>query len=306
MTTTAMPPEVETYLARVRAALGDLPVDERDDLLADVEASVVEAAAEGGSVTARLGQPEDFAAELRAAAGLQQVEPAAPRPGLRESVRSALARPRVLALREALTSLAPVWWVARAYVAVAALALWWDVPWSSTRFPVPLLENGIFGVLALVLASAASVWLGLRAPTRTPRPRRVAAAANVLLALAALPVLGHLLNQHPAAAPLVDGAPVVTGLAYEGVPIDNIYPYARDGRLLQDVLLYDGAGRPLEVRPGAYDPDRRLLVRPDGTPIFNSFPVRYFEPGTTRVERPDAAPPIRIPEIETPPLDERD
>ena len=62
MTTAAhVPSEVETYLARVRAALADVPPDERDDLLAEVEASLHESASEtGGSVAAQLGPPEDL------------------------------------------------------------------------------------------------------------------------------------------------------------------------------------------------------------------------------------------------------
>jgi len=70
--TTAVPPEVSEYLAAVRAALDDLPATERDDLLAEVEPSLLDAAAEtGGNVSAHLGPAEDFAAELRSAAGLQ-------------------------------------------------------------------------------------------------------------------------------------------------------------------------------------------------------------------------------------------
>ena len=47
-TTTGLPPDVESYLAEVRDALRDLPADERDDLLAEVEVSLLDAAAEGG------------------------------------------------------------------------------------------------------------------------------------------------------------------------------------------------------------------------------------------------------------------
>jgi len=39
--------EIVAYLAAVRAALSDLPEDERADLLAEVEASLVEAVGEG-------------------------------------------------------------------------------------------------------------------------------------------------------------------------------------------------------------------------------------------------------------------
>ena len=62
--TTAVPPEVSEYLAAVRAALDDLPATERDDLLAEVEPSLLDAASEtGGNVSARLGPAEEFAAD---------------------------------------------------------------------------------------------------------------------------------------------------------------------------------------------------------------------------------------------------
>jgi hypothetical protein len=92
------------------------------------------------------------------------------------------------------------------------------------------------------------------------------------------------------------------GLALDGVPVENVYPYSREGRLLLDVLLYDQLGNPLDVRPLAADPDRRVLRGIDGAELFNSFPIRYFEPGTRRVERPGAAPMIRWSTIATPAL----
>ena len=69
--------EIEAYLAAVRASLSDIAEDERADLLAEVEASLVEAAGEGDRPIASLGPPEEFAAELRASAGLG--EPTGPR-----------------------------------------------------------------------------------------------------------------------------------------------------------------------------------------------------------------------------------
>jgi hypothetical protein len=47
--TTALPPDVAAYLAAVREALSDLPAAERDDLVAEVEVSLLDAASEGGA-----------------------------------------------------------------------------------------------------------------------------------------------------------------------------------------------------------------------------------------------------------------
>ena len=63
-----LPPDGAAYLDALRRELADLPVEERDELLAEVESSLLAAAAEGDEQpSARLGPPARFAAELRAA-----------------------------------------------------------------------------------------------------------------------------------------------------------------------------------------------------------------------------------------------
>ncbi len=91
------------------------------------------------------------------------------------------------------------------------------------------------------------------------------------------------------------------GLVFDGTPVANVYPFSRRGRLLHDVLLFDGLGRPLEVG-GTGDPNRRYVETAAGRRLFNVFPIRYYEPGTRRVAKPDAAPRVHIPRIATPPL----
>ncbi|MDE9364835.1 hypothetical protein PZ938_04395 [Luteipulveratus sp. YIM 133132] len=64
------------YRERVGAALADLPAEERDDLLEDVAEHLAELSVELGDPSAavleqRLGTPEQYAAELRTAAGCQ-------------------------------------------------------------------------------------------------------------------------------------------------------------------------------------------------------------------------------------------
>ncbi|MBM7772812.1 hypothetical protein JOD54_003016 [Actinokineospora baliensis] len=65
-------PGLAEYLGRVRAALADLPADELAEVMEDVEPHVTEVFAETGDlegVVGRLGTPEAYAAELRAAGG---------------------------------------------------------------------------------------------------------------------------------------------------------------------------------------------------------------------------------------------
>ena len=308
-----LPPEVAAYRDMVREALRDLPAHERDDLLAEVEASLLDTASEGMPIAERLGPPDAFAAELRAAAGLQPAAPAAEQrsAGLLEELRTTAVRlaahPRVGALRRLAGELAPIWWLARAYVAVALVASvaanrWVEPATSSSARP----GGPTTTLLVLAAAAALSIAVGLRSRTAGLGLRRVTAAANVVLALVAVPLGMHLLESPPTrvayvAVPQAAG----TGLLYDGTPVRNLYPYSRDGRLLHDVLLYDGHGRPIEIGRGEHDPARRVLRARDGAEIFHSFPIRYFAAGTNVVTHPNAAPSVTVPQIETPPLKPR-
>jgi hypothetical protein len=302
-----VPPEVAAYLASLREALEDLPGTERDDLLAEVEDSLLDAAADG-SIEARLGQPGEFAAELRAAAGLHPRPSESQRPRLqawRSLAERLVADPRARSGERLARELAPAWWIARGYVAVAAVALLLGSTWSVDHPAVPrLLGSAEAGVLLILLTSAASVWLGLRTRHADGRLTHVVVALNVLLVLSLAPLAHHLREPRPTQFVYVtESTPPAPGLANAGSPVLNIYPYSRDGRLLHDVLLYDAFGNPLEIgHNGVADPNRRFLRTPVGAVLFNSFPIRYYEPGTTRVARPNAGPVVRVPRIATPAL----
>ncbi|MDX6513917.1 MAG: hypothetical protein QOE36_3421 [Gaiellaceae bacterium] len=304
-----LPPEVATYLAAVREALADLPAEERDDLLAEVTGSLLDTAGESERpITARLGPPEEFAAELRAAAGLEPAGSEPKRDGfraIREAVARAAADRRIVSVRRVVAELAPIWWLARAYLAVAALALLTGASWSITHPAVPRIGTGHITVVVICVAAAASVALGLLARRRrVSLPLRSIAVALNLALLAAAPAV---LTRIDRIAPVqVVYEPVAAaaygGLTFNDYPIHNIYPYTRDGRLLHDVFLYDEIGRPLDVAPGIPDPDRRFLVTSHGDRVYNSFPIRYYDPGTERVAHPNLAPGVKTPQLLTPPL----
>lgn len=95
------PIAVREYLARVRSALADLPAGEVEEILDDVRPHLMEIASELGErarlveMVARLGEPESYAAELRAAGDYPPptavggpASPAAGRFGLRFAVWS--------------------------------------------------------------------------------------------------------------------------------------------------------------------------------------------------------------------------
>ena len=292
-----VPSDVEVYLSRVRNALADLPAEERNELLAEVEASLYETASEtGGPVAARLGPPEDFAAELRSAAGLQEGE--ATRSGsYREAIDRVLADPRVDTALRYSRELAPAWWVVRGYLVVAGLALLFDAEWSVAHGAVPRIGSAKVGLVVILLAIVGSVAIGL-----WRRGRAALVALNGLTLLAVIPVAHHVSRGTPVQTSIVTVPETQRGVAYNGVPIDNIYPYSRSGKLLHDVFLFTGNGDPLNISTVAFDPNRRVPVSRTGARIFNAFPIRYYQPGTKVVRRPDAGPRVHIPKLLTPPL----
>jgi uncharacterized membrane protein len=295
---------VEAYLVAVRDELGDLRPNERDDLIAEVEASLLDAAEESDApIAARLGPPADFAAELRTAAGLATMPPT---PRKKSPFAKAWRSARTASLKRTLVELAPIWWIARAYVVVALLAWVVDSGWTSVAF-VPLIRSAELGLVLLALAVALSVGLGLWQRRRRWRST-LSLAANVILALAVVPVGGDLverLSNRGYAVPYYVEAEPTPGLTLDGEPVENIYPFSREGRLLLDVLLYDQNGMPLVLRAPDGDPSRRVLRARSGAEIYNSFPIRYFDAGTRRVARPGAAPAIPWSPVVTPPLKRR-
>jgi hypothetical protein len=307
-----VPSEVEEYVAAVRRALADLPGAERDDLVVDLEASLLETTEEGaGPISARLGAPEQFAAELRAAAGLHEPAPPVRRESdfgrqLRAAQDRVLAHPAVTALRRLGRELAPIWWVLRAYLAVGAIAWALDYTWSSRLPIVPRFGSAKTGLTAIGVVVVVSVWLGLELRRHGSPFPRFSVVVNMALLLAAIPVVAQVMDSSSydnlvarANAPVPQPPP---GLLYNGAAVENIYPYSRDGRLLHDVLLYDSTGRALDL-PAFHglDPNRRYVTIRRRV-LFNSFPIRYYEPGTRLVARPNAAPYVKVPPVVTPPL----
>jgi hypothetical protein len=295
--TTLERPDVAAYLDAVRSRLSDLPAEERDDLVADVEASLLE------SGEAPALSPQEFAAELREAAGLSPETKMGSQHTFLDSLRTWLASERAASLVATARQLAPIWWLARAYVAAATIAILGGWGWpigTDTANPISMDAT----VVSFVLAAVISIWLGLRGHGNEFQ-RRLWLAVNVALALATLPVAVLSLDQLDGGGYVESFAysEPVAGLAYNGAQIQNVYPYTREGKLLFDVLLFDENGQPLSLASGPDNTSRRILSDENGTQLFNSFPIRYFDPGTKTVTRPALAPPITVPTVATPPLE---
>jgi hypothetical protein len=300
MTEATVDIQVRDYLEAVRAGLDDLDPDDREHLLSDTEASLLEASEEDAAVPleVRFGPPERFARELRIAAGLPEGRPERPR-----LLARIAAHPRVAAAGRLARELAPAWWVARGFVVLTLVAQVFGDDWS-TRYPMfTSLLGEPLGWILLLGAIAGSVALGRRERVTTARWPLVLNVAAVLAAGWVVVVMIERTGDAGTTFVYVEAAPD-PGLVFNGRPVENLYPYGRSGRLLQDVRLYDQDGNPLILRRGEGLP-RRVVVDRFGQQLFNTFPIRYFEANSRVVRDPDAgtleqAPPeLMTPRLET-------
>lgn len=275
--------EIAQYATAVRAALDDLPEADREELVDDLEDHLAEVAAESKEpLTVRLGTPEAYAAELRAAYGADggrakrslRMSALANLDILDRRVKEELENHRYL--RQAwdfLGELRPAWWLLRGYL--AALLLWyvWDRDWHAQPWGFSQLVLAI----ALVLGSAV---LGIRARDSqgSQKLKRLLVGANVLAVLGIFflwwQVGTAVFNVSYAEASSNPSEPLESVIvAPDGdSPIANIYPYSKDGKPLKDVLLYDQNGRPVQLN---YEGQGFVLQQPCGSPppIANSYPL---------------------------------
>jgi hypothetical protein len=238
--------EIDYYYERVAAALTDLPPEARDELLEDLPAHFAEVLAEqGGPLVDRLGPPATYAAELRAAAGLDT----GPAKGA-DRVPVVVAYERVVAqlpeldrragrligyprATEFLRLLRPAWWIARA-VAIVVLIFAADI------LPTDRLDDPI-GWLFLAVAIVVSIRMGVGGVPRVPRwlgfAGTAVAVVGVLFIVANTP---NLLRQYTSQPYYTTG-----GGAFDGVT--NVFPVDEHGRHLERVTLYDQNGNPIQV-----------------------------------------------------------
>jgi hypothetical protein len=291
--------EIADYVDRVRAALADLSPAVRDELTEDLPEHLAEVAAEAdGSLVDRLGEPEAYAAELRAAAGADgSVE------GRHLDRRLAAARARYGArLRSLDTRLGPVlgyasateflqllrpaWWVLRGWLAALLVSALLGEP--SGLLP-RLGGNPVAGLFLLVGGVLASIWLGHRSGALRGWPRRLLRIGTAVLALFAFVGLLNV-DQH-ASSDDFGYHEVSVGNPYDG--IQDVYVYDGEGRLVENARLFDQNGTPIRLgypacpdplRPDDYDPMRRgypycpaqapfLPRRPATAPVPPAGPV---------------------------------
>ncbi|HTJ33461.1 MAG TPA: hypothetical protein VL738_09545 [Dactylosporangium sp.] len=237
--------EIDFYLERVGAALADLPADVRDDLMEDLPAHFAEVLEEqGGSLVERLGPPADYAAELRAAAGLQS-EPVRRVPGLpRLEARIARAR-RWLGVLDARAGVAigyerfsdfarllrPAWWIVRAVGLVAVVFALDIIP--RDRFDDPI------GWVLVAAAVVVSVRIGATGRPRIPRWAGYGATAVAVIGVLTVAANADRFNSYTYTND--------TGINNPYGYITDVYPVDRNGHPLDGVALYDQNGNPITI-----------------------------------------------------------
>lgn len=233
-------PAKASYLARVAAGLADLPEEDRDEVLAELEAHLAEL--EDPELESVLGTPDEFVAEFRVSAGLST-----------EAGETSWARLRLLGERWQETkaqiaeltrwhSFRPAWVWIRGWLVV--------VVWSFVSgyeqfryFPIPSIgSSSLTGLFLVTLATALSVWLDRGRGEWSRRGTKafsVVAAWGLVIGFANTPVTGSYVE-----VPWVPDQLV----GPDGEPIQNIYAYDLDGDPVE-VVLFDERGRPLRSLP---------------------------------------------------------
>jgi hypothetical protein len=260
------------YLNRVAEGLADLSEEDRAEVIQDLEAHLTEL--NEGSIQSTLGTPEEFVAEFRASAGLDEKR----RGGLWRSIdrmRKRLDRwSQMLAHRTNWSETRPVWIWTRGWLAVSCVAiLAEETPFQD--FPIPAFDGRtLIGLLWVLAATYVSVWLD------RGRGRGYEIASLVGSGFALL-VLVVSLGQTPGLARSgIHEDPFVPDQLYapESGPISNIYPYDLAGNPVE-VLLYDQSGNPIETLPPYYyeiGDTSGVELRYDtyGRPVTNLYPLK--------------------------------
>jgi len=268
--------DVATYAASVRAALSNLPTDQSEVLLEDLEDHLREIAADaGGPLNERLGPPQQYAEDLRAAYGAAQVTTRRQDAALHDLQR-ALARVTgstwYRQIRAFLPELRPAWWVLRAYLAVLILMAAVSPGYPLGPIPDPTSKRGLVEILATGIAIWLSVRIGRRSRQLSEKALVLAYSANLLIALFAVVVLA---NMRSFAYSELTGAtsPQQTTFAnaFAAGQVTNIYPYSQDGKPLTNVLLYDQDGRPIVVDKS--EAQTSYPIGADGKAVTNAYPL---------------------------------
>ncbi|MGH8946462.1 MAG: hypothetical protein ACRDVL_09955 [Acidimicrobiia bacterium] len=260
------------FLEQVSAGLGDLPEEERDEVVQDLSAHLAELSDD--EIVSVLGAPAAFVAEFRASAGLD-------RPG-RLTGLLGVTRARLESWSTRLSYLTrwprvrQLWVWTRGWLVLSMLAAI-EGGVAFYRFPIPAIgDRTAIGLMTLAGATWLSVWLDQRPGGHVRKLASAAYSAFGIWALAAGLLGAFALGRagafiDPQSEVEMYGFPIV---GQNGVQVENIYAYDLEGNPIE-VLLFDQLGRPLLVMPPwVYEeaelrPGQRAVEYPGGYVIFS-------------------------------------
>jgi hypothetical protein len=293
--------EITDYVTRVRAALADLPPTQRDELTEDLADHLAEVAAESeGTLVERLGEPETYAAELRAAAG------AAPGGGrnLDQRVASAVARLRArlrawdtrlgpplgyATASDFLRLLRPGWWVLRGYLAAMLVTV---ITTGGSFGLLPRFGGELLaGMIMLIGFVLASIWIGRSSGRLTRWPRSAVQVGSVVLVVFAFAALIQAEDRMRYGDYGIDQTS--SNGPYDHV--QDVFVYDSEGRLVENARLFDQNGNPIRL---GY-PDCEGRVDEYGNPLLRPYPYCVgrapFGPRGPGASIPSAPPAISTP-----------
>ncbi|MEW2441997.1 HAAS signaling domain-containing protein [Micromonospora marina] len=246
--------EITDYVDRVRAALADLPPRVRDELTEDLPEHLAEVAAEGeGALVDRLGTPEAYAAELRAAAGAGEGRRPARFHRLAGAREQAATQIRLLdrqlgpvlghaTVSDFLRPLRPAWWLLRGWLAALLISVLVDGD-RPGLLPRPN-DNASAGLLLLIGAVVASLWLGRRSAGITGWRRQLHQIVTAALLLFSFAVLAQV-DERASSDHYSGYEQTSEDRRYDR--IEDVFVYDQQGRLIRDARLFDQNGVPIRL-----------------------------------------------------------
>lgn len=290
---TATDPAISRFATAVRARLADLRADDVDDLTdgleADLAEKILDQRGSGIDSSLNLGDPEEYADELRSSAGLPNISVRAGRMGLRAELsahwRRVLSTVRSNAVGAAALDLAislrPVWWILRGYIFLCiALSIVHRINDNRSDFAPKTLAAW----LLLLVAFFVSIQWG-RGRFATLRWLRWVRNTATVVAVVAIPfVLTHVSDAVGSSlrpSPSVESTSNYgLGIIVNGNTVTNIFAYDAKGNPLTDVRLFDQNGKPLDAadsRSKYLDSGNNTIVVPSlasaGGSGWNTYPL---------------------------------
>lgn len=285
-TLTTVDEQIRAFAAAVRAELSDLPVEDVDDLVEGLVGDLTDQAADSDDAF-RLGDPAEYARELRTAAGLPERAAEQKRMPLRQRVSAAYAQARRSSAGEAfagfLAAIRPAWWVLR------GVALYGIIGNMLSLGPRTLSGKHSFESMLLAwILLMAIVFISIQWGRGVWVPKAMKRALNIVLSIIAVIVIplgwaSLTQPQHPVYVETFRPG----GLQLDGIQISNLFVYDAEGTLIDGAQIFTSRGTPVnlygeesadatDASPwGGWSDDGLVVpfIDPQNRPVWNMYPL---------------------------------